>query len=188
MIGLIDCILGRQKGLVIYISNMKMQIELEKKFLIRYPKLNLIMKNYKTTKYEIEQIYLVSDEGSRRIRCRKEGGNSIYIETIKVRINGSKCYEYEREMTAEEYEALKKEADPERAPIIKDRYCFGYKNKLMELDVYPFWEDKAILEIELESEEDEYHIPPEITVIKDVSNVKKYKNAQLAKALKNNKL
>ena len=58
----------------------------------------------------------------------------------------------------------------------------------MELDVYPFWKDKAVLEIELESEEDEYFIPEEITVIEDVSNDSKYKNAQLAAALKNGKI
>ena len=169
-------------------NDIKMQIELEKKFLIEYPDLELLNEKYNPKKYDIEQIYLLSDDGSRRIRRLREGDNCAYIETIKIRINGSKCYEYEREMTSEEYEALKSEADPERAPIIKDRYCFDYKNKLMELDVYPFWKDKAVLEIELESEEDEYFIPPEITVIKDVSDEKKYKNAQLAAALKCNKL
>ncbi len=169
-------------------NDMKMQIELEKKFLIEYPKLNLIMEKYKPIKYEIEQIYLFSNEGSRRVRKRVEGDKTVYIETIKVRINGSKCYEYERELTADEYELCKADADPNRSPVIKDRYAFQYKNKIMEIDVYPFWNDKAVLEIELESEDDEYFIPPEIKILKDVSDSKKYKNAQLAAALKNGKL
>ena len=169
-------------------NDMKMQIELEKKFLIEYPKLNLIMQNYNATKYEIEQIYLLSDTGSRRIRKRKNGENTVYIETVKVRINGSKCYEYERDLTEKEYEEFKADADPNKSPIIKERYVFPYKNKVMELDVYPFWKDRAVLEIELESEEDEYFIPGEITVIEDVSNDSKYKNAQLAAALKNGKI
>jgi len=165
-----------------------MQIELEKKFLIEYPKLNLIIDKYNAVKYEIEQIYLLSNEGSRRIRRCKAANETVYIETIKVRINGSKCYEYERELSAEEYEEFKEEADPNRSPIIKERYVFPYKNKVMEMDVYPFWKDKAVLEIELESEEDEYFIPEEIKIIKDVSNSRKYKNAQLAAALKNGEL
>ena len=169
-------------------NDMRMQIELEKKFLIEYPKLNLIIEKYKPKKYEIEQIYLLSNEGSRRIRMRKKGSETVYIETIKVRINGSKCYEYERELTDEEYEKCKAYADPNRCPIIKERYVFPYKNKIMEIDVYPFWNDKAVLEIELQNEGDEYYIPPEITVLKDVSNSKKYKNAQLAAALKNGKI
>ena len=169
-----------------YMNDMKMQIELEKKFLIEYPDLALLKEKYNPKIYEIEQIYLLSEEdGSRRIRKRTEGDITVYIETIKLRINGSKCYEYERELTAEEYEACKADIDLERAPILKDRYVFPYKNKIMELDVYPFWKDKAVLEIELESEEDEYFIPGEIRVLKDVSDSKEYKNAQLAAALKN---
>ena len=169
-------------------NDMECKIELEKKFLTRYPKLNLIMEKYNPIKYEIEQIYLLSDVGSRRIRMRKTGDETVYIETIKVRINGSKCYEYERELSADEYEKFKEEADPNRSPIIKERYVFPYKNKVMEMDVYPFWTDRAVLEIELESEEDEYFIPEEIKVLKDVSNSRKYKNAQLAAALKNGEL
>jgi len=159
-----------------------MQIELEKKFLIEYPKLNLIMQKYDVIKYEIEQIYLLSDTGSRRIRKLTDTGITRYIETVKIRINGSKSYEYERDLTAEEYEKFKADADPKRSPIIKDRYVFPYKNKMMEIDVYPFWKDKAVLEIELESEDDEYFIPEEIEVIKDVSDDPKYKNAYLAKS------
>ncbi|MBR1761829.1 MAG: CYTH domain-containing protein [Eubacterium sp.] len=168
-------------------NDMQMQIELEKKFLIEYPDLNELEK-YSPKKYEIEQIYLLSETGSRRIRARREGGSCIYIETVKIRINGSKCYEYEREISKEEYESFKADADPKCAPIIKDRYVFPYKDKIMELDVYPFWSDKAILEIELENENDPYFIPDEIKVIKDVSDDKKYKNAALARALKCNKL
>ena len=162
-------------------NDMKMQIELEKKFLVEYPELNLIMKKYNVIKYEIEQIYLLSDSGSRRIRMRREGDSTVYIETVKERINQQKCYEYERFLSESEYNALKAEADPSRSPIYKDRYVFPYKNKVMELDVYPFWQYKAVLEIELASEEDEYFIPEEIKVIKDVSDDPKYKNASLAK-------
>lgn len=166
---------------------MEMQIELEKKFLIEYPKLDFIMEKYSAKKYEIEQIYLLSKEGSRRIRKRKSDDKTAYIETIKIRINGSKCYEYEREISEEEYECFKADADPNCSPIIKDRYVFNYKGKALELDVYPFWKDKAVLEIELKSEEDPYFIPDEIKVLKDVSDDKKYKNAALARALKSNK-
>ena len=172
-----------------YNMDMKMQIELEKKFLIEYPDLELLNEKYNPKKYDIEQIYLLSDEdGSRRIRMRREGESTVFIETVKLRINGSKCYEYERELSAEEYEQCKADADPERSLIYKERYVFPYKEKIMEIDVYPFWKDKAVLEIELESEEDEYFIPDEIKVIKDVSDERKYKNAQLAAALKNGKL
>ena len=86
-------------------------------------------------------------------------------------------------ITKEEYDSLKENADPESHPIYKDRYVFSYGSKVLELDVFPFWDDKAFLEIELDSEEDVYAVPPEITVIEDVSDDPSYKNKNLAKNL-----
>ena len=161
-------------------SNHKDCIELEKKFLIEYPDLQALAK-YCPIKYEIEQIYLLSDVGSHRIRKRSHFGINTYFETLKIRITGSKCHEIEDVISAEEYELLKTKADPDKHPIIKDRYVFAYGGKVLELDVFPFWDDKAFLEIELDSEEDEYSIPSEIIVIADVSDDPKYKNNYLAK-------
>ena len=161
-------------------SNVKDNIEIEKKFLIEYPDLQSLIK-YNPIKYEIEQIYLLCEIGSHRIRRRTHFGIDTYFETLKIRITESKCHEYEDVITADEYELLKKQADPEKHPIIKDRYVFAYGDKVLELDVFPFWDDKAFLEIELESEGDAFSIPPEIKVIKDVSDDKKYKNNYLAR-------
>lgn len=160
-------------------DKMNFKIELEKKFLVEYPDLEAIQK-YNPVKYEIEQIYLLSDVGSHRIRKRKEAGKCTYFETIKIRINGEKCYEYESVISKERYEKLKVQANPKKHPIVKDRYCFLFREKYLELDVFPYWNDKAFLEIELDSEDEAYYIPKEIKVIKDVSNDEKYKNNYLA--------
>ena len=161
-------------------SDHKDIIEIEKKFLIEYPDLKALLK-YSPIKYEIEQIYLTSEVGSHRIRKRVHFGIPTYFETLKIRITGSKCHELEDVITAEEYEELKKKADPNKHPIIKDRYVFAYGSKVLELDVFPFWNDKAFLEIELDSDDDEYSIPPEISIISDVSDDPKYKNNYLAR-------
>ena len=159
--------------------NNQSHIELEKKFLIEYPDLQAIAK-YNPIKYEIEQIYLVSEVGSHRIRKRSHFGIPTYFETLKVRITESKCHEYEDVITEPEYEQLKLSADPKKHPINKDRYVFSYGGKVLEVDVFPFWDDKAFLEIELDSEDDNYSIPPEIHIIKDVSDDPEYKNRKLA--------
>lgn len=159
--------------------NNQSHIELEKKFLIEYPDLQAIAK-YNPIKYEIEQIYLVSEVGSHRIRKRSHFGIPTYFETLKVRITESKCHEYEDVITEPEYEQLKLSADPKKHPINKDRYVFSYGGKVLEVDVFPFWNDKAFLEIELDSEDDNYSIPPEIHIIKDVSDDPEYKNRKLA--------
>jgi CYTH domain-containing protein len=44
------------------------------------------------------------------------------------------------------------DADPSCRPIRKTRYCLTYKNQYFEIDVYPFWNDKAIIEIEQSDE------------------------------------
>ena len=57
---------------------------------------------------------------------------------------------------------------------------FVNNNCYLELDVYPFWKDKSILEIELSKEDDEISIPNEIEVIKEVTDDESYKNVNLA--------
>jgi CYTH domain-containing protein len=55
-----------------------------------------------------------------------------------------------------------------------------YENQYFEIDIYPFWNDKAILEIELSDENTEIKFPKEINVIKEVTDDESYKNASLA--------
>ena len=73
------------------------------------------------------------------------------------------------------------DADTSRKQIRKTRYCLTYKNQYFEIDVYPFWTDKAIAEIELSDENAEIIFPKQIKVIKEVTDDDSYKNASLAK-------
>lgn len=72
------------------------------------------------------------------------------------------------------------EADTTKRPIRKTRYCLTYENQYFEIDIYPFWSDKAIVEIELHDENEEINFPKQITVLKEVTNDASYKNASLA--------
>ena len=72
------------------------------------------------------------------------------------------------------------EADPGKRPIRKTRYCLTWENQYFEIDIYPFWDDKAIMEIELAEETVDIHFPPQIKVIKEVTDDDSYKNASLA--------
>ena len=75
---------------------------------------------------------------------------------------------------------LLKQADPARKPLRKTRYCLTYDNQYFEIDLYPFWKDQAIMEIELCEEDAELNFPAEITIIKEVTDDEAYKNASLA--------
>jgi CYTH domain-containing protein len=72
-------------------------------------------------------------------------------------------------------------ADLNREIIIKNRYTFTFNGQTFEIDIYPFWKDRAVMEVELEDEEIPVLMPPDIKVIKEISHDKRYTNAALAK-------
>ena len=156
--------------------------EIERKFLIEYPDTRALLKNPKCHKVEITQTYLLSDADEEiRVRRRGEDGHYVYFKTVKRTVSGAKREEIESKITADEYKELLCKADPERQPIEKDRYCLMHDNQYFEIDVYPFWSDRAIMEIELSGENDKISIPDYIRVIKEVTDDKSYKNSSLAK-------
>ncbi|MBP3901181.1 MAG: hypothetical protein J6D53_06990, partial [Blautia sp.] len=84
-------------------------------------------------------------------------------------------------LSKSEYRRLLKNADPNRRTIHKKRYCLTYDTQYFEIDVYPFWDDQAILEIELRDEDTEIRFPENIHVIREVTDDPAFKNAALAK-------
>ena len=158
-----------------------MAFEIERKFLIEYPDLN-ILENYPRS--DIAQTYLKTNDGfTSRVRKRTTDSVTKYIFTEKKRITDVKCIENERELSAEEYEELLKLADPERKTVYKTRYCLPYGGRVVEVDVYPFWSDRAIAEVEMEGEEEDVRLPEFIKVIREVTSEKAYKNVAIAKRI-----
>ena len=111
----------------------------------------------------------------------------VYIKTVKRKISDITRIENESEITKEEYERLSSLADIERQPITKTRYKYPFKSKILEIDIFPFWKDRAFLEIELEREDEEFAIPDFIKVIKEVTHSPEYRNYSLAKQIPNEK-
>lgn len=162
-------------------------IETEKKFLIRFPdeKLLLSQPNYKLS--DIEQIYLADCESgfSERIRMRKTNGICKYYHTQKKHITAMSRIENERLITAAEYGELKLRADRSLSIIRKKRYCIPYMGHVLEIDIFPFWKNQAYLEIELNSENEEYQIPSYLEIIRDVTLDRTYTNRALAQSIPN---
>lgn len=155
------------------------ELEIEKKYLIEFPDFQALAKfhPFKTT---ISQTYLTSKIGSHRIRKRSANGVDTYFDTLKIRVSDFCAKEIENIISEKEYNELMLAADPEKNTINKDRYCFLYDGQYFELDVFSFWNDKALIELELSSAEQQVTLPSEIKVIADVSEDKKYKNNYLA--------
>lgn len=161
--------------------------EIERKYLIEYPDIKWLETNPVCQRIEIIQTYLNSAEGEEvRVRQRGVDGNYIYLQTIKRKVSDLKRIEIERRLSQAEYLRLLMEADTTKRQIRKTRYCLTYENQYFEIDVYPFWNDKAIAEIELSDENAAIVFPKQIKVIKEVTNDNSYKNASLAK-MKGNK-
>ncbi|MBQ7293169.1 MAG: hypothetical protein IJW79_05450 [Clostridia bacterium] len=159
---------------------MKQNFEIERKFLIEYPNTADFEKCDGFRRAEIAQTYLSAPKGEeRRIRCKKENGETVYFKTLKKKVTDIKRIEEECEITAEQYRDLLKQADPDRRTLEKTRYSFSYLGKVFEVDVYPFWSDKAIVEIELADENEEIAFPCFIKVIKEVTEDESYKNYNL---------
>ena len=162
-----------------------MSYEIERKFLIEYPDIDLLEKQ-SDSKSDIAQTYLKTGDGfTSRVRKRTSNGVTKYIFTEKKRISDLKCIENEREIGVEEYNELLKLADPERITVEKVRYCIPYGNRVIEVDIYPFWSDRAIAEVEMEDEGEAVLLPDYLKVIRDVTSEKAYKNASIAKSIPN---
>lgn len=156
-------------------------LEIERKFLIAYPDAAWLQAAG-CRRAEITQTYLIAGDGEeRRVRRREEDGVCSYVETVKRHVSAASRVEIEREIAREEYEALLAQADPSCRPIHKTRYILPYEGLALEIDVYPFWADRAILEAEIDREDAPVAIPPELTVIREVTGEAAYKNASLAR-------
>ncbi len=155
--------------------------EIERKYLIEYPDVDWLESNPNCQRIEIFQTYLKSDAGEEvRIRQRGINGSYIYFKTIKKKMSGLKRVEIENRLSKEEYLTLLMDADTTKRQIRKTRYCLTYNGQYFEIDIYPFWKDKAIAEIELRDENAVIDFPKQIKVLKEVTEDEAYKNASLA--------
>ena len=155
--------------------------EIERRFLIEYPDIEALEKDPSCRKVEIMQTYLKSDPDKEvRVRQRGIGGSYIYYKTTKKQVSDMRRIVLEKRLTAHEYLEALMEADVTRRQIRKNRYCLSFEGQMIEVDVYPFWKDKAIMEIQLEKEDQDIRIPDRFRVIKEVTGDPSYKVAALA--------
>ena len=156
-------------------------LEIERRFLIEYPDLVWLESLPNCRKVEIIQTYLRAPEGEElRIRQRGEKGSYIYYKTWKRRISDTTRTEIEQRLSQSEYLGLLMEADPNKRPIRKTRYCLTYDRQYFEIDVYPFWDDQAVAEIELSDENAEIRFPEGLRIIREITGDEAYQNATLA--------
>ena len=155
--------------------------EIERKYLIAMPEESVLAG---ASRSDIVQTYLLgAEDTTERVRMRVFGDRTEYTHTTKKKISAVRRIELEDAVDKESYEALLTRADPGRRPIVKRRFCLLSGGLTFEIDVYPFWQDYAIMEIELEEEGQAFSLPDGIRVIREVTEDPRYTNSALSREI-----
>lgn len=171
-------------------GNMAKKLEIEKKFLVKFPKswssLSELFDDLIDVK-RISQTYLKPEGNEPSVRVRKtvEGltgdTDTVYHYNKKKPVETGVHDEEEKEITKKQYNSYLKNPHPDKVEIQKTRFVFKYENQVFELDVFKHaLKGLAILEIELKKKNDKVKLPPFLKVIKEVTEDKKYNNFELA--------
>lgn len=156
-----------------------------RKFLIEMPNLIALENLPECTKIETVQTYLKSEPGTEaRVRQRGSDGDYLYTKTIKENAEPGVTLRrilLEKRLSETEYLTELMNADPGLSPVRKDRYCFTVDERRMQIDVFPFWNDKAVLEYPLARADEKVRIPKTFTVIEEVTDNAAYRNHAYAK-------
>ena len=152
-------------------------LEIERKFLIEMPDRTLLDRC--PVRWEIWQTYLLSRPGV-SARVRRRWGNGSSFPHRKAAPDGPHLRGAGAGDRAREYEALLAQRDPARVTIHKVRYCLPEGGLVFEIDVYPFWRRLAVMEVELQREEQSFTVPRGLRVLREVSGDRRLKNAALA--------
>ena len=157
-----------------------MSLEIERRYLIHMPNPMALMSVCREV-YVIEQVYLKAEKGiTARVRHRV-GATEEFFYTEKEYRSDMTRVEREKKITQEECEKLLAERrDPELQPVCKRRYCMPIGDLTFEIDIFPFWRNIAVMEVELESEDQKVELPQGIDVIAEVTGEVQLTNAALA--------
>ncbi len=157
--------------------NSKLPLEIERKFLIEYPDIKLLEELSKGNFSDISQTYLVGEKGtSERVRARTRDGKTVYTHNTKIKLSAMKRIELEDEVSEEEYNKFLARADKKCRTIEKVRYCVEYGGFEFEIDIFPFWSDKAFMEVEMPSEDTKVDLPDFVKIIREVTDDNRYTN------------
>ncbi|WP_405247792.1 CYTH domain-containing protein [Cellulophaga sp. Asnod2-G02] len=148
-------------------------VEIERKFLV----LSDAYKGEASAKIRIVQGFLNTDP-ERTVRVRIKGEQGFLTIKGKGNDTGVSRFEWEKEITISEAEALLKIAEP--GGIEKFRYEVLVGNHTFEVDEF-FGENEGLIvaEVELKSENEAFKKP--VWLGEEVSGITKYYNSQLSK-------
>lgn len=140
---------------------------------------------YGPVEQKITQTYLKARAKGTERRARKvmSDGNCSYFCTEKRPVSPVERIEHERLIPQKEYIRLIEEVDPSFGSVTKQRYCFLYEGQYVTVDTYPTSPDLAILDIQLPDKDTQPNLPPEIRVIREVTEDIEYQGHMISKRI-----
>ena len=156
----------------------------ERKFLIRRADPQSLSA-YSPVEQLITQSYLLSKSYGTERRARKvqSQGSTAYYYIEKQQISAVERIERERMLSQKEYVKLISEVDPLFGSITKRRYCMKYDGQYMTIDTYAGSPTLAILDVQLTEDHPNVQFPPELQVIRDVTEKKAYRGNMIAQKM-----
>ena len=160
-------------------------METKRKYLIARPDPDILSRRPNCEHVEITQAYLRSEIPGETIRIRQRGrdGSYVYFKTRKRSVDGKRI-EMEERLSRHEFRDLLMQADPEYRTIRKDRWCLSENGLYYNIDIYPQWDDRALMDVELYGVDDKVVFPEGIEVIREVTGEKEYTNPEIARIRK----
>ena len=160
---------------------MKQGFEIERKFIIKKPDISLLEKMSDKI-INITQAYIGqnSDGFNCRVRKSKQNGQTQFFYTEKKNVNKITRIENECLIDETTFNMLFEKRLENRNVIEKTRYVVNKNGFCYEIDIFPFWQNQAFMEVELEDES--VNIPPleNIEILEDVTFKKGYSNFALS--------
>jgi CYTH domain-containing protein len=170
---------------------MGTKLEIEKKFLVKFPTswsaLAELFDGIVDVK-RISQTYLTpeGDEPAARVRKTVEGlsgeTNTVYHFNKKKPTGDTGVHEEtEHEISSKKYQKYLGDANPKKCAVEKTRFVFNWQDQIFELDLFKgHLKGLAILEIELDDKDDVVELPPFLKVVREVTKDKRFTNFSLA--------
>lgn len=155
----------------------------KRKYLIAMPDVKAFMRERNAVAVEMMQTYLVSTKPNtvRRIRQQCSGEDYLYFYTEKRSDEDGRHWVTEKPISQKEYISYLMESDLTMHSVRKTKYRFNFDDLRMEIDVYPFSCDKAVLFV-YGSRKAQPRLPQELELIREVTGVAEYKNSALARS------
>ncbi len=161
-------------------------IQIQRKFLIKTSSINDIPDNIPVTTCDIVQYYLKSENDfERKIRSIGINGNFSYTFTQKKDFRYGERIKLEEKISSKQFlKLLLEQRDISMDSINKKRMCLVYNSQYIQIDIFDFSQDIAIMELELTNMTQNIDIPACIEVIKEITYDSRYSNYNIAKQRK----